>query len=42
VGGSDDAGGTFPLALSGGAEVLVEERDLEAAAKVLAGKTDQT
>jgi Putative prokaryotic signal transducing protein len=39
---ADDAGGAFPFALSGGARVLVEERDLEAAAKVLAGKTDQT
>jgi hypothetical protein len=39
---ADDAGGAFPFALSGGAQLLVEDRDLEAAAKVLAGKTDQT
>jgi putative signal transducing protein len=39
---ADDAGGVFPFALLGGAQVLVEERDLEAATKVLAGKTDQT
>ena len=39
---ADDAGGAFPFALSGGARVLVEESDLEAAAKVLVGKTDQT
>ncbi len=39
---ADDAGGSFPFALSGGAHVLVEESDLEAAAKVLAGKSDQT
>ena len=37
-----DAGGAFPFALSGGAQVLVEESDLEAAVEVLAGKTDQT
>jgi hypothetical protein len=39
---ADDAGEAFPFSLSGGAQVLVEARDLEAAAKVLAGKTDQT
>jgi Putative prokaryotic signal transducing protein len=39
---ADDAGGAFPFSLSGGARVLVEESDLEAAAKLLAGKTDQT
>jgi putative signal transducing protein len=39
---ADDAGGAFPFSLSGGAQVLVEENDLEAAAKILAGKTDQT
>jgi hypothetical protein len=32
----------FPFALSGEAQLLVEERDLEPAAKTLAGKTDQT
>jgi hypothetical protein len=39
---ADDAGGAFPFTLAGGAEVLVEENDLEAASKVVAGKTDQT
>jgi hypothetical protein len=39
---ADDGGGAFPFTFSGGAQVLVDERDLEAAAKVLAGKTDQT
>ena len=39
---ADDAGGAFPFALSGGAQLLVEESDVEAAGKVLAGKTDQT
>jgi len=39
---ADDAGGAFPFALSGGAQVLVDESDLEVAVKVLAGKTDQT
>ena len=39
---ADDAEGAFPFALSGGAQVLVEESELGAAAKVLAGKTDQT
>jgi len=39
---ADDAGGAFPFSLSGGAQVLVEENDLEAALEVLAGKTSQT
>jgi len=39
---ADDAGGAFPFAFSGGAQLLVEESELEAAAKVLAGTTDQT
>jgi hypothetical protein len=39
---ADDAGGAFPFALSGGARVLVDESDLEAASRVVAGKTDQT
>jgi hypothetical protein len=39
---ADDAGGAFPFAFSGGAQLLVEQRDLEPAAKALAGKTDQT
>jgi hypothetical protein len=39
---ADDAGGAFPFALSGGAEVLVDENDLEAASEILAGRTDET
>jgi hypothetical protein len=39
---ADDAGGAFPFALSGGAEVVVDESDLEEASKVLAGKTNET
>lgn len=39
---ADDAGGAFPFSLSGGARVLVEETDLEVAANMLAGETDQT
>lgn len=39
---ADDAAGAFPFSLAGGAQVLVEDTDLEAAAKILAGKTDQT
>jgi hypothetical protein len=30
---ADDAGGAFPFALTGGARVLVEESEMEAAAK---------
>jgi hypothetical protein len=39
---ADDGGGAFPFSLSGGAQLLVEETHLEAAAKTLAEKTDQT
>ena len=39
---ADDAGGAFPFALSGGAKVLVEESDLEAASKLVAGKSGHT
>ena len=39
---ADDAGGAFPVALAGGARVLVEERDLAAAFKVVADKTSMT
>jgi Putative prokaryotic signal transducing protein len=39
---ADDAGGAFPFALSGGARVLVEESDLEAAVNILAGKPHAT
>ena len=39
---ADDAGGAFPFALSGGAQLLVEEPDLDAARKLLGGKTEPT
>jgi hypothetical protein len=32
---SDDAGGAYPFGLSGGAQVLVEEGDFEAASRLL-------
>jgi type III secretory pathway lipoprotein EscJ len=34
--GADDAGGAYPFELSGGARVLVDESDAEAALEVLA------
>jgi hypothetical protein len=37
---ADDAGGAFPFVLSGGAQVLVDESDAEAAAELLASSTD--
>jgi hypothetical protein len=37
---ADDAGGAFPFVLSGGAQLLVAEDDVEAASQVLAGKPD--
>jgi hypothetical protein len=37
---SDDAGGAYPFDLSGGAHLLVEECDFEAAAQVLADRAD--
>ena len=39
---ADDAGGSFPFALSGGAQVVVDENDAAAASEILADKTDQT
>jgi Putative prokaryotic signal transducing protein len=39
---ADDAGGAFAFAFSGGAQLLVQEPDLDAAAKLLGGKTDPT
>jgi hypothetical protein len=38
---ADDAGGAYPFVLSGGAQLLVDEDDLEAASEVLAGETDE-
>jgi hypothetical protein len=39
---ADDAGGSFPFVLSGGAQVLVDEGDAPAARELLAGKPDAT
>ena len=39
---ADDAGGAFPFVLSGGAQLLVDEDDVEAASELIAtgpGKT---
>ena len=38
---ADDAGGAYPFVLSGGAQVLVEESDAEAASQLLAEQTDE-
>ncbi len=38
---ADDAGGAYPFVLSGGAQVLVEEGDAEAAPQLLAEQTDE-
>jgi hypothetical protein len=38
---ADDAGGAYPFDLSGGAQVLIDESDLEAASQVLAERADQ-
>ena len=37
---ADDAGGTFPFVLSGGAQVLVDESDAAAASELLASSTE--
>jgi hypothetical protein len=37
---ADDAGGAYPFQLSGGARVLIDESDLEAASNVLSAPTD--
>lgn len=37
---ADDAGGTYPFDLSGGARLLVDEADAEDAAAVLSGQPD--
>jgi cell division protein FtsN len=39
---ADDAGGAYPFVLSGGAQLLVDEDDVEAATKVLASETDKS
>jgi hypothetical protein len=38
---ADDAGGAYPFVLSGGAQLLVDEDDVEAATEVLASETDK-
>ena len=38
---ADDAGGAYPFEFSGGAQVLVDESDAEAASQLLAGKTEE-
>jgi hypothetical protein len=38
---ADDAGGAYPFELSGGAQVLVDESDAEAASQLLAARTDE-
>jgi hypothetical protein len=37
---ADDAGGAYPFVLSGGAQLLVDEADVEAASEVLASDAD--
>ena len=39
---ADDAGGAYPFALSGGAQLLVDENDVEAATQVLASESDKS
>jgi hypothetical protein len=38
---ADDAGGAIPFEFSGGAQVLVDESDAEAAAQLLAEQSDK-
>ena len=39
---ADDAGGTVPFVLSGGAQVLVDESEAAAASELLAQSNDET
>ena len=39
---ADDAGGAFPFVLSGGAQVLVDESDVDTASEVLAGQPEES
>jgi cell division protein FtsN len=39
---ADDAGGAYPFVLSGGAQLLVDENDVEAATQVLSSETDKS
>jgi hypothetical protein len=36
---SDDAGGAYPFDFSGGAQLLIDEDDVDAASELLAGRT---
>jgi cell division protein FtsN len=38
---ADDAGGAYPFVLSGGAQVLVDESDVETASEVLTAKPEE-
>jgi hypothetical protein len=38
---ADDAGGAYPFALAGGVEVVIDERDRDAAATVLADRAPE-
>jgi hypothetical protein len=38
---TDDAGGAYPFQFSGGAQLMVDERDLDAAVRVLSDTTRQ-
>jgi len=38
---ADDAGGAYPFVLSGGAHVLVDEADVEAASELIASPPDE-
>jgi hypothetical protein len=38
---SDDAGGAYPFGFSGGAQLLVDEDDVEAASELLKGATER-
>jgi hypothetical protein len=38
---ADDAGGAYPFEFSGGAQVMVDESDAEAASQVLAERTGE-
>ena len=38
---ADDAGGAYPFVLSGGAQILVDESDAEAASQLLAEPADE-
>jgi Putative prokaryotic signal transducing protein len=38
---ADDAGGAYPFEFSGGAQVLVDESDAEAASQLLAERNDE-